>query len=70
VPHLARRLAGGSVRLLLGLCMVLGPLVLLTADVAARLLLPTGEVPVAVVTAFLGGPVLIWAVRRYGAVTL
>ncbi|MEU0120947.1 iron chelate uptake ABC transporter family permease subunit [Streptomyces albidoflavus] len=70
VPHLARRLAGGSVRLLLGLCIVLGPLVLLTADVAARLLLPTGEVPVAVVTAFLGGPVLIWAVRRYGAVTL
>ncbi|MFD9167947.1 FecCD family ABC transporter permease [Streptomyces diastaticus] len=70
VPHLARRLAGGSVRLLLGLCMLLGPLILLAADVAARLLLPTGEVPVAVVTAFIGGLVLIWAVRRYGAVTL
>ena len=31
---------------------------------------PTGEVPVAIVTAFLGAPMLIWAVRRYGAGSL
>ncbi|MFF3175743.1 FecCD family ABC transporter permease [Streptomyces sp. NPDC057900] len=67
VPHLVRRPAGGSVPWLILYTMVLGPILLLVADICARVLLPTGEVPVAIVTAFLGGPMLIWAVRRYGA---
>ncbi|MHC0429134.1 FecCD family ABC transporter permease [Streptomyces sp. O3] len=67
VPHLVRRPAGGSVPWLILYTMVLGPILLLVADIGSRVLLPTGEVPVAVVTAFLGGPMLIWAVRRYGA---
>ncbi|MFD4631584.1 FecCD family ABC transporter permease [Streptomyces sp. NPDC058284] len=67
VPHLVRKPAGGSVPWLLLHSMVLGPILLLIADIGSRVLLPTGEVPVAVVTAFLGGPMLIWAVRRYGA---
>ncbi|WP_267242293.1 FecCD family ABC transporter permease [Streptomyces sp. PR69] len=66
VPHLVRRAAAGSVLWLLLHAMVLGPVLLLLADVGSRVLLPTGEVPVAIVTAFLGGPMLIWAVRRYG----
>ncbi|MEV6263584.1 iron chelate uptake ABC transporter family permease subunit [Streptomyces sp. NPDC051784] len=67
VPHLVRRIARGSVPWLLALSVVLGPVLLLVADSAARVLLPTGEVPVAIVTAFLGGPMLIWTVRKYGA---
>ncbi|MGW4026363.1 FecCD family ABC transporter permease, partial [Streptomyces sp. NPDC005009] len=67
VPHLVRRLAQGAVPWLLLYSMLLGPVLLLAADSAARVLLPTGEVPVAVVTAFLGGPMLIWTVRKYGA---
>ncbi|WP_371628411.1 iron ABC transporter permease [Streptomyces sp. NBC_00341] len=70
VPHLVRRPAGGSVPWLILYTMVLGPILLLVADICARVLLPTGEVPVAIVTAFLGGPMLIWAVRRYGAGSL
>lgn len=70
VPHLARRMAPGSVPWLVAYSTVLGPILLLIADVGARVLLPTGEVPVAIVTAFLGGPVLIWTVRRYGAAGL
>ncbi|WP_372907272.1 FecCD family ABC transporter permease [Saccharopolyspora indica] len=70
VPHLARRMAPGSVPWQLAYTAVLGSVLMLLSDVGARVLLPTGEVPVAVVTGFLGGPVLIWAVRRYGAVTL
>ncbi|WP_199537101.1 FecCD family ABC transporter permease [Spongiactinospora gelatinilytica] len=69
VPHLVRRAAGGSVRWLIALTMIVGPVLLVAADVVARILLPTGEVPVGVVTAFLGGPALIWAVRRYGTVS-
>ncbi|MFI1675778.1 MULTISPECIES: FecCD family ABC transporter permease [unclassified Streptomyces] len=70
VPHLVRRPAGGSVPWLILYTMVLGPILLLVADIGSRVLLPTGEVPVAIVTAFLGGPMLIWAVRRYGAGSL
>ena len=70
VPHLARRLARGSIPWLMAYTLLLGPVLLLLSDVLARVLLPTGEVPVAVVTAVLGGPVLIWVVRRYGAVGL
>ncbi|GAA3578519.1 Fe(3+)-siderophore ABC transporter permease [Nonomuraea rosea] len=68
VPHLARRPAGGSIPWLMAYTMVLGPVLLLASDIGARVLLPTGEVPVAVVTAFAGAPVLIWAVRRRGRV--
>ncbi|WP_243722768.1 iron chelate uptake ABC transporter family permease subunit [Actinomadura sp. 7K507] len=70
VPHLARRAAGGSIPWLMVYTMLLGPILLLVSDIGSRVLLPTGEVPVAVVTAFLGGPALIWVVRRYGAVGL
>ncbi|ROO86173.1 iron complex transport system permease protein [Actinocorallia herbida] len=70
VPHLARRLASGSIPWLMAYTMVLSPVLLVAADVISRVLLPTGEVPVAIVTAFLGGPALIWAVRRYGTVAL
>ncbi|MFE0176186.1 FecCD family ABC transporter permease [Streptomyces sp. NPDC059002] len=70
VPQLVRRPAGGSVPWLILYAMVLGPVLLLIADMGSRVLLPTGEVPVAIVTAFLGGPMLIWAVRRHGAGSL
>ncbi|MGW1316206.1 FecCD family ABC transporter permease [Streptomyces sp. NPDC002426] len=70
VPHLVRKPAAGSVPWLIVYTMVLGPVLLLIADIGSRVLLPTGEVPVGIVTAFLGGPMLIWAVRRYGAGSL
>ncbi|WP_409495395.1 FecCD family ABC transporter permease [Amycolatopsis sp. cmx-11-12] len=70
VPHLARRVAGASIPWLIAFAALLGPVLILAADVGSRVLLPTGEVPVAIVTAFLGGPVLIWAVRKYGAAPL
>lgn len=70
VPHLLRRLTAGSVPWLVGLSAVVGPVLMLAADTIARVLLDTGEVPVAIVTAFLGGPMLIWVVRKYGAGSL
>ncbi|WP_433389345.1 FecCD family ABC transporter permease [Micromonospora sp. KLBMP9576] len=70
VPHLARRLATDSIPWIMAYSMLLGPILLIVADIGSRVLLPTGEVPVSIVTAFLGGPVLIWAVRRYGTAAL
>lgn len=63
VPHLLRPLFGpGTRRLLLG-SLIAGPALLLTADVAARLVVRPGELPVGVVTAFLGAPLLIVLLR-------
>ena len=64
VPQLARRMAAGSIPWLMAYAALIGPVLLLVSDMASRVLLPTGEVPVAIVTAFLGGPALIVAVRR------
>jgi len=36
------------------------------ADTVGRLILPVGEAPVGLVTGLLGGPVLVWVVRRQG----
>ncbi|MEJ2871021.1 iron ABC transporter permease [Actinomycetospora sp. OC33-EN08] len=64
VPLVARWAARGSLALAVAFCLLAGPVVLIVADVLARVALPVGELPVAVVTAFVGGPVLILAVRR------
>ncbi|WP_204164484.1 FecCD family ABC transporter permease [Nocardioides daejeonensis] len=70
VPHLVRRFAQASITWLMVLCLVVGPLLMVVADTLARVLLQTGEVPVAVLTAVLGGAMLIWVVRRHGAMEL
>src|SRR5699024_11103005 len=59
VPHLVRTVADASVPWLVALSLVFGPVLLLVADVAGRLLLPTGDVPVGIMTALVGGPVLL-----------
>ncbi|WP_143230715.1 iron ABC transporter permease [Actinosynnema sp. ALI-1.44] len=63
VPHLVRPLARNSVPWLVAFTIVLGPVLMLIADIASRILLRTGEVPASIVLAVLGGPVLIWVVR-------
>lgn len=66
VPHLARFLVGTDHRWLLPVTALLSPLVLLLADVGGRLVARPEELPVGVVTAFLGAPVLLALVRRAG----
>lgn len=70
VPYIARRLVGTDIRRLLGLCLVLGPCVLLFADIASRLLVRPYELPVGVLTAFIGAPILIAVVRSHRLPTL
>ncbi|HEY0258698.1 MAG TPA: iron chelate uptake ABC transporter family permease subunit [Lacisediminihabitans sp.] len=64
IPHLARRMVGPDQRWIIAFSLVLAPALLLLADIAARLVVSPGEVPVGIVTAFLGAPVLIVLVRR------
>ncbi|WP_416140818.1 FecCD family ABC transporter permease [Halomonas sp. HK25] len=63
VPFAARALAGPDIRRTLWLCLPLGPLMVLAADVASRLLVAPSELPLGVLTALLGAPVLVAVVR-------
>lgn len=68
VPHMVRSFTGPDNRWLLVLSAVTGPALLLFADVAGRLLARPGEVLTGVITALLGAPLLVLAVRRMRAV--
>ncbi|MEN5396780.1 iron chelate uptake ABC transporter family permease subunit [Achromobacter xylosoxidans] len=63
VPHIARRYAGPDLRWLLAYCVVLGPLLMLIADILARLLRAPAELLTGVVVAFIGAPFLLLALR-------
>lgn len=63
VPHVARAFVGADQRWLFPTCLVLGPLLFVIADMVGRVIVPS-ELPVGLVTAFIGAPVLIWLVRR------
>lgn len=56
VPHIVRRLAGGSYRTILPVSLVGGAAFLVAADLVARSVLAPAELPIGVVTAFVGAP--------------
>lgn len=56
VPHLARLLVGGSHRVLLPVCALLGAAGLVAADGLARVAAAPAELPIGVLTAAVGGP--------------
>ncbi|WP_028659518.1 FecCD family ABC transporter permease [Nocardioides insulae] len=64
IPHAARWLTGPDQRWIMTLSFLLAPILLLVSDIIGRVIMWPGEVPVGIVTAFLGGPALIWLVRR------
>ncbi len=64
VPHVARWIVGPHQRWIFAYSAVLGPVLLLASDVLGRLVIRPGEIPVGVVTAFVGAPVLIVLARR------
>nr|WP_202527625.1 iron ABC transporter permease [Streptomyces sp. SID5770] len=64
VPHLVRGLVGADFRMQILFTALAGPTLLLFADVVGRVLLRPEELMVGVVTAFVGAPALLFAVRR------
>lgn len=64
VPHAARWLAGTDYVRVLALCIALGPLLLVLADIVSRLMVRGTEIPVGVMTAVLGTPYFIYLARR------
>jgi iron complex transport system permease protein len=63
-PHMVRARVLVAHRALLGLSALMGGLLLLAADVAARVLLAPRELPVGLLTAVLGGAYLLVLMRR------
>lgn len=64
VPHLLRMIAGPGHRFLIPGSALLGALVLLAADLAARTVAEPAELPLGVLTALLGSPFFFWLLRR------
>jgi iron complex transport system permease protein len=63
VPHIVRMLAGASYRIVLPLSAIIGAAFLVSADLVARTIVAPGELPVGVVTAFVGAPFFTLVLR-------
>jgi iron complex transport system permease protein len=64
IPHVARLCVGTAHRRLLPVAALLGALFLVWADVLARIALAPQELPLGIVTALVGAPMLFLLVRR------
>jgi len=66
VPHIARRLCGTpDIRRVLPICSLVGAILLVWSDAAARSVMPDGrELPVGLITAFLGAPFFLYLLKR------
>ncbi|MFB4274658.1 FecCD family ABC transporter permease [Nonomuraea sp. MTCD27] len=63
IPHVVRRLAGGSYRIVLPLSLIGGAAFLVLADLVARTVLAPAELPIGVVTMFVGAPFFVGVLR-------
>jgi iron complex transport system permease protein len=66
IPHVIRIAWGTDYRFLLPAAMLLGATFLVLADALARTVAAPLEIPVGVVTAFVGVPFFVWLLRRRG----
>ncbi|MGK3723877.1 MULTISPECIES: FecCD family ABC transporter permease [Stenotrophomonas maltophilia group] len=64
VPHVARLLVGPGHRWLLPLSGLLGAVLIVVADTAARTLDPPAEIPLGLFSAALGAPFFLWLVLQ------
>jgi iron complex transport system permease protein len=64
VPHLIRTRAGGDDRIVMPCAFLLGGVLLASCDAIGRVVLAPAEVPAGAITAFIGGPHLVWMIRR------
>ncbi|MFJ3957616.1 FecCD family ABC transporter permease [Arthrobacter sp. NPDC090010] len=64
VPHMARLITGPDHRWLMPYSLVLGPILLLGADILGRVVARPGEIQAGIITAVVGAPVFIALVRR------
>ena len=64
VPHISRFFVGNNYHWLIIYSFIIGAVLLLIADIAARIIIMPQEVPIGVMTAFMGAPFFVYIVRR------
>ena len=64
IPHSIRLLVGADYRVLLPLAFLAGAVFLTLADIVARTILAPNEVPIGVITVFVGVPLFLLLLRR------
>ncbi|WP_028671664.1 FecCD family ABC transporter permease [Saccharospirillum impatiens] len=64
-PHMARFLVGHRHLPLIPVCLLLGAILMVSADLFARVLMPPIELPAGIVTAFIGAPYFVFLITRY-----
>ncbi len=64
VPHMLRLIKGSDNRFLVIGSALLGPILLLLADMLARVLIAPAEMPIGIITAFTGAPVFMWLLYK------
>lgn len=67
VPHVLRAFVGADDRIVMPCAFLAGGVLLASCDALGRVVLAPAEVPAGAITAFIGGPHLIWIVRRGAA---
>jgi iron complex transport system permease protein len=67
VPHLSRMAFGSDHRLLIPVSSLGGAVFLIAADTLARTLISPSELPVGVITAFMGAPFFIYLLKKKGS---
>ncbi|MER2191614.1 MAG: iron ABC transporter permease [Solibacillus sp.] len=64
VPHISRRLVGADHKYLIPFSALAGALLILTADTLGRIVLYPSEIPASTLMAIIGGPFLIFLIRK------
>lgn len=65
VPHLLRLLKGSDNRYLIIGSALLGAIVMIVTDMICRVVIAPAEMPIGIVTAFIGAPVFLWLLYRF-----
>ena len=64
VPHIVRLLVGPGHRSLLPVSLLAGASLMVIADLLSRTVISPNEIPVGVVTTFVGAPLFVYLLRR------
>lgn len=64
IPNLSKLLIGTDNRYAIPCSIILGAAFLLISDTIARVIIAPAEIPVGIVTSFIGAPVFIWLILR------
>ncbi|HEY5124321.1 MAG TPA: iron ABC transporter permease [Ignavibacteria bacterium] len=64
IPNIARLIIGSDYRYSIPFSVILGSLFLVIADLISRTIISPSEIPVGIITSFIGAPVFIWLILK------